>query len=185
MACGATRLLPVEDGGNDEITDKEDSKAEHMSWIGIEKNGDCSEPVYEIDGGELVKQAGSNVAPIGEEGGLDVVPNGEREDEPQAALDGEEDDGRDAALEGEGHHNALLDGVREGNPDAVPNAEEEGDPGAAPNVEGEGGPDAMNNEVEENIPDDEDSRDDDPLVVQDPHVVRNPENYPKKGDKIQ
>ena len=33
-----------------------------MSWIGIEKNGDCSEPVYELDGGagELVEQTDSN-----------------------------------------------------------------------------------------------------------------------------
>ena len=63
LACGATRLLPVEDGmENYEMTEEKNSKADCVSWIGIEKNGDCSEPVYELDNGdgELVEQTGSN-----------------------------------------------------------------------------------------------------------------------------
>ena len=136
LACSATRLLPIENGGNDEMIDKDDSKTEHKNWISIDKNGDPTETVYELDdGGEFLEQAKVNAIPNAEEGGHDVVPNVEGEDGPS---------------------------------------------------DGESGPYIVpKDKVEGYDPYTEASGDENCEEIQDPNMVRNPENYSKKGDNIQ
>ena len=102
----------------------------------IDKNGDPTETVYELDdGGEFLEQAKVNAIPNAEEGGHDVVPNVEGEDGPS---------------------------------------------------DGESGPYIVpKDKVEGYDPYTEASGDENCEEIQDPNMVRNPENYSKKGDNIQ